>query len=176
MSNIAEALAKAKERTGTTSAPFLLPNVARPVAPIKNDAVLRKARIHHGFWVALLSLALVGTAFVIREKLNSVEAYGPGDTAAQTAGVPQENHGTGSPTAVSTPVARDLPATREDLYRTVNELVFTAVLPGEKPRLLYQGRIINIGEAVEGQLVFAGTHDGLIEFTDRRGARYTLRY
>ena len=65
---------------------------------------------------------------------------------------------------------------RADTYRTVNELVITAVLPGEKPRLMYQGRIVNAGEPVGEELVFAGVQDGQVVFNDRRGAIYVRRY
>ncbi len=188
MSKIAEALAKAKERTGTTTAPFLTGQTAQIAAQQKaKQEALRKARNHQRLWLILLSVAAVLTAVMLWTQLGSPQEELPPLAAAATrppepAPAPEPTTATEAPAVLALPPraggtpAEAGPEPRADTYRMVNELVITAVLPGEKPRLMYQGRIINAGETVADELIFAGVQDGQVVFNDRRGAIYLRRY
>lgn len=200
MSKIAEALAKAKERTGHTTAPFMS---GAPVAPAlmseKKAAALRKARRVQRFWLVLSSVALVLTVVIIWTRLDEAKQGGVPEPAAGAATAASgERAPTANPAGPSrvelvteAPVAVVLPAEggetagangsagaapKVELQAEVNALVFTAVMPGERPRVMYKGRIVGVGERVEGELVFAGIHDGRLVFNDARGAIYTRRY
>jgi hypothetical protein len=186
MSKIAEALAKAKERTGTTTAPFLIGQTGLIAAQEKaKQEALRKARNHQRLWVALLSVAAVLTTVMLWTQFGASNAK---QNAPMVAAAQQPAPAPAPPPEPAGPPALVLPARngagpaapavepRADTYRTVNELVITAVLPGEKPRLMYQGRIVNAGEPVGEELVFAGVQDGQVVFNDRRGAIYVRRY
>ncbi len=188
MSKIAEALAKAKERTGTTTAPFLTGQTSLIAAQEKaKQEALRKARNHQRLWVVLLSIAAILTAVMLWNRLGSANAE-PAVPVVAAAPQPAPAPAPAPPPEPAGPPALVLPARngaapavpvvepRADTYRTVNELAITAVLPGEKPRLMYQGRIVNAGESVGDELVFAGVQDGQVVFNDRRGAVYVRRY
>ena len=191
MSKIAEALVKAKERTGTTIAPFFTTGSAgTPALPPVDEAkakALRKARNTQRFWVALLSVAAILTFLVIWNRLHSDAPPGPSvaNPPPPAAAKPESAPATQVPTAatpkVETPgrdpsAAASSAVPRIETYNAVNALVITAVLPGERPRLMYKGRIVAVGEPVEGELDFAGVQDDRLVFTDRRGAVYTRRY
>jgi hypothetical protein len=76
------------------------------------------------------------------------------------------------------PVAGDGagPVPRLELQTMVNGFVFSAVMPGERPRLMFHGRIVGVGERVSGEIVFAGIHEGRLVFNDAQGAIYLRRY
>lgn len=214
MSEIAEALAKAKQRTGHTSAEFLMgaSAEARALAE-KKAALLRRARMRQRFWLVLSSVALVLTAlligyriFEIREADAAAAASAP---AAAPAAVPapaqvaspagQARTQDVSPAPVlnqveridQAPVAVVLPPAaaaepgvepvrvvppRADLQAQINGWSFAAVMPGERPRLMYQGRVVGVGHRVEGEIVFAGIQGEWLVFNDSRGAIYQRRY
>ncbi len=199
MSKIAEALAKAKERTGHTTAPFLLGTPAVSVDVLaKKEAALRRARRMQRFWVALSSLALALTAFIIWTRLQDMKAARMSDTATEGAEAVASEAApvSGAPSRVELVSEAPLPvvlptaseeaglargeetpaAPRLEVQAEVNALVFTAVLPGERPRLMYKGRIVGVGERVEGELIFAGVHEGRLVFNDAAGAIYLRRY
>jgi hypothetical protein len=200
MSKIAEALAKAKERTGTTTAPFLTgrsgPPGLPPPTPGNKDALLRKARRTQLFWLVLTSVAAVITGFVLWQRLAPEKRPATAPAGAQPASSPSTAHAPTSTAPVPTPsapaaahVATTAPAGAQpapaparaippnaELYNTINTLVISAVLPGAQPRLMHKGRIVQVGEPIEGELVFAGLQDGQLMFTDRRGAVYLRRY
>lgn len=201
MSKIAEALAKAKERTGHTTAPFMSgAPVASPEAVAKKEAAFRRARRIQRFWLVLSSVALVLTALIIWTRLDEMKIVRVGEAEDGAAGI-SDVRGAASvanpvgPSRVElvneAPVAVVLPpgngeatganalagpAPKAELQAAVNALVFTAVMPGERPRLMYKGRIVGAGERVEGELVFAGIHDGRLVFNDANGAIYLRRY
>lgn len=186
MSKISEALAKAKERTGKTLAPFSPGD--RPHSPAR-EAALRQARRARRFWAVLLPLAVALTATLLWQRLGTQDdepapaassdpqapAAGPASPAGHAPVAPSPGAGT-RPAPATTVPAGPAPAPRAELHRQVAALVITAVQPGEPPRLLYQGRVVPVGETVEGELVFAGLQDGQIVFRDRRGAAYLRRY
>ena len=194
MSKIAEALVKAKERTGTTIAPFFAAGStgAPPPPPVDQakEKALRKARNTQRFWVALLSVAAVLTLLVIWNRLNSEAPHGapvaaaPSPAPSPAAKPEPAAHAQPAPATPPKPETTPLvlspsassAAPRLEIYNVVNALVITAVLPGERPRLMYKGRIVAVGEPVEGELVFAGVQDERLVFNDRRGAIYTRRY
>ncbi len=122
----------------------------------------------------MFTIAGLGTAFLLWDRLRPEDPAPspPPRTAARP---------TPSPAPVATPATADAPpaapaAPRVEIQNAVNALVITAVLPGERPRLMYRGRIVAIGEPVAENLVFAGVRDGLLLFTDARGASYSRRY
>lgn len=186
MSKIAEALAKAKERTGTSTAPFIAghpPSVpgGGPSDPA-TARILKKARDRQRVWIALLTVAVALTAFVLWDQLRGVRDLLAKDEAQPELPVDANPYSTdpfASPVdaadAPASPPA-NLAAPRPELYDTVNLLVITAVLPGERPRLMYEGRIIAVGDTVSGELTFAGIHEGRVIFRDQRGALYARRY
>lgn len=182
MSKIAAALAKAKERTGTTTAPFITDQVAQRAALEKaKQESLRKANKRQHRWIVLLSIAAMLTAGLFWEKLKQ-PAVTPPQVIPEPAPVKEPEPEPVQPPPLNLPPRDGAAATMatpepsSDLYLSVNELVISAVLPGEKPRIMHQGRIINVGEKISGELVFAGVQDGQIVFNDQRGAIYLLRY
>lgn len=198
MSKIAEALAKAKERTGTTTAPFLVGPPGGggllPPVPSNKEALLRKARRTQRFWLILTSVVAVITTFLIWQRLTPdkaratavvpsappVSAPAPEPAAPAHAPLALPPPKTDPAATTTAPAAAPAPARvvppNAELYRTVNALVISAVLPGDQPRLMHKGRIVQIGDNVEGELVFAGIQDGQLVFNDRRGAIYIRRY
>lgn len=192
MSKIAAALAKAKERTGTTTAPFLVGTPGGggllPPASGEKEALLRKARRTQRFWLILTSVVAVITTFLIWQRLTpdksratavassppplSAPASEPAAPAHAPLALPPPKN---DPAGTTPAPARVVPPNAE-LYRTVNALVISAVLPGDQPRLMHKGRIVQIGDTVEGELVFAGIQDDQLVFNDRRGAIYVRRY
>ena len=197
MSKIAEALAKAKERTGTTTAPFLTgahpPGGGVPLDPAKADK-LSRARMRQRFWIILLSIATVLTALLIWKQLKEVRAEPDSSVAPPPPANPPSTGGDAPsrptpplpdpatpapplpPAEPAAPAVNPAAAPRAELHTLVNNLAITAVLPGEKPRLMYKGRIVNVGETVENDLVFAGIREGRLVFIDSRGAPYSRRY
>lgn len=203
MSKIAEALAKAKERTGHTTAPFMSgAPVASPESLAKKEAALRRARRIQRFWMALSTVALVLTVIIIWTRLDDVKPglVTPPSSGSGAQAAADTSRGGATPVALpavpssrvesvgDVPVAVVLPSDKDDagaadkvaprveLQAEVNALVFSAVMPGERPRLMYKGRIVGAGDRVEGELVFAGVHDGRLVFNDARGAIYLRRY
>lgn len=197
MSKIAEALAKAKERTGHTAAPFMTGSTALPAEVLaKKQAALRRARRLQRFWLVLSSVALVLTGFILWTEFSDEDFAG--GRGAPAAGVQVSEPAQHSPvqssrielvTEAPVPVVLPTetsevpesgegagPAPRLELQTMVNGFVFTAVMPGERPRLMFNGRIVGVGERVAGELVFAGIHDGRLVFNDAQGAIYLRRY
>lgn len=182
MSKIAEALAKAKERTGNTTAPFLPGQIPTETtrAKAKQDT-LRKAAHHERKWLILLSITALLAAALFWTNRDTATAKPPRTTPGP-APIKSPEPEPSAPAALALPPrngaapAFPTPEPRTDTYRTVNELVISAVLPGEKPRIMHQGRIINAGEDITAELIFAGIQDGQIVFNDRRGAIYLRRY
>jgi hypothetical protein len=211
MSEIADALAKAKERTGHPSAEFLtggeigarLPSVERKAA------LLKQARLRQRFWLVLSSVALVLTALLIgyrvveiREELAAEEMATVAVPVVAPAAVqsgPQVWTLESPPPAVvnqvermdHAPVAVVLPPVAEntdgvhaahvvppraDFQAQINGWSFAAVMPGERPRLMFQGRVVGVGQRVEGDIVFAGIQGEWLVFNDNRGAIYQRRY
>jgi hypothetical protein len=73
------------------------------------------------------------------------------------------------------PAAHVVPP-RADLQAQINGWSFAAVMPGERPRLMFQGRVVGVGQRVEGDIVFAGIQGEWLVFNDNRGAIYQRRY
>lgn len=205
MSKIAEALAKAKERTGTTTAPFLIgarppgppgspgsPGPGGPGEPPKPDK-LRRARNKQRIWLTLLTIAAIITGLLLWKRLAEMRASSapsrtPAAPAPEPSAAPAAPGSSDRPVSASSavpanpdaqaapPAANPAVQPRADTYDLVNNLSITAVLPGERPRLSYKGRIINAGEVIDHDLVFAGIREGRLVFLDARGATYTRRY
>jgi hypothetical protein len=169
MSQIAQALAKAKERTGLTTVPFGAPGQpGKPVAPVK---VKNTQRI----WVALLSIVIVvGGLSIWYSGRLSLEAdpvaTNPGPVTANTT-----KPAAGNATATINPVVID-PQARPEIQDTINALVISAVMPGQQPRIILQGRVVNVGQPVDGTIIFSGIKADRLLFTDEEGATYLRRY
>jgi hypothetical protein len=197
MSKIAEALAKAKERTGHTAAPFMTGATALPAEILaRKEAALRRARRLQRFWLLLSSVALVLTGFILWTQFSQEDYAGGRDVPAAGAQVSEPAPNslvqssrielvTEAPVPVVLPTETSEvpesgegagPAPRLELQTMVNDFVFTAVMPGERPRLMFNGRIVGVGERVAGELVFAGIHHGRLVFNDAQGAIYLRRY
>jgi pyruvate/2-oxoglutarate dehydrogenase complex dihydrolipoamide acyltransferase (E2) component len=186
MSDIAQALAKAKERTGHTTAPFLASGVGPSPAgarPTASEIALRKARARQRFWVTLVIIALPLTGFVLWMRLGdedaaSKAAAGPVPAGAESV-VASHPPATAEPArpAPSGPPAVNPAATPDvRLIAAVNELSISAVIPGNPTRIMLSGRVVRAGDVAEGELVFVGIADGMLQFSDSRGALYTRRY
>lgn len=195
MSEIANALAKAKERTGQTSAPFLVPGAAPvaidPTRAAAAAAAIRKARRTQRFWIVLIVLTLPATAYLVWSRLRpettptlSLPATGLGDSSASAPGLsatePTTSQSHSSPThAGSSPAQssdRPSPVQKPDFVTRVSALSVSAVMPGDPPRVVIGGRILRQGQALDDDLTFTGVANGQLLFTDSRGAVYTRRY
>lgn len=191
MSKIAQALAKATESTGHTMAPFLrgLPPTEPPGRESK-EAELRRARRRWRFWRWLAFTAFPLTAFILWAQ------FGVGRHPAASGANPQteqkaaaavtakpagqvESGASGDAAQGATETGGEPsagPKSRAEMQAQVQALVFTALMPGSKPRIMHQGRVIGIGDHVGDELVFAGIEDGLLVFKDSAGAVYSRRY
>lgn len=191
MSKIAQALAKATESTGHTTAPFLtgLPPVEPPGRASK-EAELRKARLRWRFWRWLAFIAFPLTAFILWAQFGvgrrptasgaNLQTESKAATAVTEKPVGQVGGGASGASAQSAMETGGEPSagpkSRVEMEAQVQALVFTALMPGSKPRIVHQGRVIGIGDHVGEEFVFSGIEDGLLVFKDSAGAVYTRRY
>lgn len=181
MSEIAQALAKAKERTGQTAAPFLGAGPSAPPFAADRSAAsttaLRQARNRQRFWLIVGLVALPLTGFIVWTQLRGLAAPPPASAPHKTngelaAGSPPPTSPAGS--AASLPARAPTP--RPELTQAVANLAISAVTPGDPARIVVAGRVIRAGQNVDGGLTFAGIVDGHLHFTDAAGALYTRRY
>ena len=197
MSEIANALAKAKERTGQTSAPFMVPGAASvaidPARAAAAAAAIRKARRTQRFWFFLIAITLPATAVLVWTRLrpnptseitlpdsglSPASTNSDAGSSSNTAENISQSPGTTATTsqAQGTTPTSHTPAPRPDLMTRVTALSVTAVMPGEPPRIVIAGRIIRPGQALDADLTFSTVSNGQIVFTDSRGAIYSRRY
>lgn len=187
MSQIAQALAKAKERTGHTTAPFMVPGAAVPnhdsARAAAVAAALRRAQIRQRFWIAVVVVALPLTGFICWTQMRpstvplaksphvpAPPAAGAGSSAAV---VEPAVGGSRSASSQSTSAA---PAQSLEVIRQVNDLAISAVMPGDPARIMLAGRVVRAGQAIDSGLVFSGIVDGVLQFADTKGAVYTRHY
>ncbi len=191
MSDIAQALAKAKERVGHTTAPFLAVKavpVAAAVSP-ERVAAIRKARRTQRFWLTLICVALPLTAFFLWSNLTpspSVSApaaltvgTAPRVTGQATPEVARSVAGAvpPAPTVANTSqVSSASPALRPEIAATVAGFVVSATLAGENPRVVIGGKSYRAGDTIQGEIRFVGIADGQLRFADSRGAVYVRRF
>lgn len=190
MSQIAQALAKAKERTGQTAAPFLAAGTSAPVIPgdraTASATALRQAKNRQRFWVLMVVVTLPLTALVVWYQLRA--------TAIVDKDIPIPSLSLGSQTGRQEPLAtpqatpvkpseqpappppKPAASPRAELNQAVANLSISAVIPGDPAKIMVGGRVIRAGEALDGGLTFVGISDGLLNFTDPAGAIYTRRY
>ncbi len=170
MSQIATALAKAKERP-VTQAPFMATATAARFTP----PVQRRFSVN-ALWGILLVLIVASAGALLwwtRQADNPDQIVSPAPAAP--AGAPAA-----SPTANMVDTSRISPAavaariTRNE--SAVRELNISAVLPGDSPRIMANGRIYHVGDIVLPEISFAGTDAGQLVFTDQSGNRFTRRY
>lgn len=182
MSQIAEALAKAKERTG--KGVLVAPDGSAAMSP---SMVERDARRRQRLWMLVLATALPLTGFVLWVKLrvDSTPSASPpaaGSAAvAPAAGPKPQADGTERPASSgsrSPGASQAAPALTPDpqTVQLVAGLAISAVLPGDPARIMLGGRVVRAGDAIEGGLVFSGVADGQLRFTDANGMVYTRRY
>lgn len=196
MSQIAQALAKAKERTGHTNAPFMTPGSAAARnasadSAAASAAAIRKARNTQRFWLILGCVCLPLTGFVLWSQLKkdaapapvpaatilpaSVSAPSVDPTSAKTSAggvAPSSVKPAVRPAATPTPASGQRP----ELISLVASLPVSAVMPGDPPRIMLAGRVVRAGQVAEGELTFSGIGDGQIRFTDAKGVVYTRYY
>ena len=168
MSHIAEALAKARQRSGTPGAPALSGRLAGDPARL-----LARAKRRQRNWMILLSSAAALTAFLIWQRLTPSS---PAPQVTPPAASAPQSPNSASPVAQNSPSAPAAPPAGADPAQTVRALAITAVLPGERPRLMYAGRIVAIGESVAPGLVFSGVRERNLLFTDTRGVVHERAY
>lgn len=193
MSQIAQALAKAKERTGQTTAPFMTSSgapfaAASPERTAVSAATLRKARNTRVFWAILACVSLPLTGFILWTRLKpQAPAPAPATVAAVSHSAsegPAVSGGSSSPSSVAQSAPRasatlhntPVPNQRPEVMAAVFALPISAVMPGDPARIMLAGRVVRAGELVEGELTFAGIADGQLRFTDGKGAVYTRHY
>jgi hypothetical protein len=172
MSQIAHALAKAKEHT---TAPFAVPGA--PGQAVK-PGVAPKIKNTQRTWVVLLSFVIVFGGLSMwysgRFKLEP-EGVGAGASAAPGVANPGSGAEMGTGSAASNPVNLE-PVPHPEVQDRINALVISAVMPGQQPRIVLQGRVIAAGQPIDGTLVFSGIKDDRLLFTDTEGAVYARRY
>jgi hypothetical protein len=181
MSQIAQALAKAKERTGQTAAPFLAPGAPAPVSPAERATVsataLRQAKNRQRFWMILGLVTLPLTGFIVWSQLR--ESMKPDDSAPS--GIVATS-GPSSQPSVAPVRQSDAPppvkvvAPRPELAQAVANLAISAVTPGDPAKMVLGGRVVRAGQTLDGGLTFVGIVDGQLQFTDATGAVYLRRY
>lgn len=191
MSDIAQALAKAKERVGHTTAPFLAGKAvpSMPAVSPEREAAIRKARRTQRFWLTLICVALPLTAFVLWSNLSRApsvtvpmalsDGASPGASVQATTETarPAASGPTPVPTAASSvTTATASPSLRPDIAATVASLVVSATLSGENPRVVIAGKSYRVGDTVQGEIRFVGIADGQLRFADSRGAVYVRRF
>jgi hypothetical protein len=168
MGNITEALAKAKLQSGQTQAPFLSDAVAK--AQAARAKKLRRARRARIFWTILAPLAFIASVCLIwteikGKKVESRVPIEPQEVVVITTAKPQ--------------IQRNSPKTpipSPELQEVVNGWVLGAVLPGTSPRIVFKGRILRIGDAMDSELVFTGLEGQEVLFKDTDGSIYRRRY
>lgn len=172
MSQIAEALAKAKERTG--KGVLAAPEGAASLSP---DQVERDARRRQRLWVLVLAAALPLTGFVLWAKLRDDTVVAPPAAPAATANAGTQAGGPEWPSAPSPSApAVQIPVQNPQTVQLVAGLAISAVMPGDPARIMLAGRVVRAGDAIDGGLVFSGVAEGQLRFTDANGVLYTRRY
>lgn len=184
MSQIAHALAKAKERTGQTTVPFLGAGSSQPTLDAAraaaSAAALRRAKTRQRFWLILALVALPLTGFIFWTQIGSPNVSlpssgAPAPTAQETASVAPTPAASVSSSPGPSSTRKD-PALRLELIQAVKALPISAVMPGDPARIMLAGKIVRAGETVGEGLVFSGLADGQLRFTDTQGAVYTRYY
>lgn len=173
MSHIAQALAKAKERTGHTTAPFMTPGGVLPPSATDRSAAIRQAQKRQRFWLILALVSLPITGFIFWTQARSLFASKPPTDTA----VPVAKPVAAAPaTAPAVPVPVIAPVPRPEIAQAVSSLAISAVMPGDPVRIMLAGRVVRAGQSIDGGLTFRGISDGQLQFTDANGALYTRRY
>ncbi len=193
MSDIAQALAKAKARTGHTASPFLTAEatLAQRAAQAAHSATaLRRARARQRFWLIWSAFALPLTGFVVWMQLRSPASADSAPVAqlandsvaviAQASALPASASTPSTPQSVTpsrqaaaTPVNEEA---RRRVAQMVADLPISAVMPGEPSRIMLSGRVVRAGETAEKDLVFLGVAEGQLQFADASGGTYSRRY
>lgn len=188
MSQIAQALAKAKERTGHTTAPFMTPG-STPGHPVASNgaataAAKPKTRNPQIFWLIVGCVSLPLTGFVLWSQLgNEAPASAPAlppsasaegsTTPAKNAPAPSSAKPAPRPSVATSGAT---PTQRPEIAALVASLPISAVMPGDPPRIMLSGRVVRVGQIVDGELTFAGIADSQLRFTDAKGVVYTRYY
>ncbi len=172
MSQIAQALAKAKERT---TAPFAVPGAHGQAA---KPAAAPKVKNTQRTWVILLSIVIVFGGLSMwysgRYKLEP-EAVDAGTNPGAATASSQTGAGAGAGATASNPANLE-PVVRPEVQDAINALVISAVMPGQQPRIMLQGRVVAVGQPIDENVVFSGIKADRLLFTDTEGAVYTRRY
>lgn len=176
MSQIAQALSKAKERTGLTAAPFMVPGAPAP-KPVPTKPIPNTQRA----WVVMLSIIMVvGGVAIWYSGVFSLDQFRSDDpvattTSTATTQATSTNPATTTTTTGTTGTPAQTPV-RTEIQDMVNSLLISAVMPGDQPRIMLQGRVVGVGQPVDTDLTFSGLKGDRLLFTDRDGGVYTRRY
>jgi hypothetical protein len=175
MGKITQALVKAKERTGQTTAPFPLGDDALAKIQLDREKALRKARRSRIFWSILAPPALALTLFVLWSQIKEVRR--PTGAASTPSVIVPPAAGVASPPPPNgKPPEDSAPKPSKALQDTVDDWIIGAVQSGENPRMIFEGRIIHIGDPVNDELTFAGVVGDEILFRDSVGSVYRRKY
>lgn len=169
MSQIAEALAKAKERTGKG---VLV--ASEGASSLSSDQVERAARSRQRLWMLVLAASLPLTGFVLWAKLRDDTSLAPPSSPAAATTPGTQAGGPEWPSSSSQAV--QIPVQNPQTVQLVAGLAISAVMPGDPARIMLAGRVVRAGDAIEDGLVFSGVADGQLRFTDANGVIYTRRY
>lgn len=193
MSDIANALAKARAHTGYTAAPFV--TAARK--PMASAPAAKSTRNWHIYRLVGATALVACTAIVLGMKLKrstppanqaatgaaptieqgpAIVGHGTLSYPAATLQVPPAGALPAGPAHVPTLASNSGAAPRPEVANRVSGLPITAVMPGAEPRFLLDGQVVHAGTKVDAELVFEGLQDGMLVFRDTRGARYGRRY
>ena len=184
MSQIAQALAKAKERTGHTTAPFATAGGV-PGAPTTQGTAtteaLRQAKNRLRFWLVVALVTLPLTGFVVWIQIRTLAPVettaGSSTTVAPSAETSSASNAPATvPAKAAPPPPVKVVAPRPEIAQAVTNLAISAAMPGDPARIVLAGRVVRAGEVIEGGLTFVGIVDGHLQFNDAAGAVYTRRY
>ncbi len=167
-SQIANALSKARERTGLTSAPFMTQG------RVPKAVVMPKYRNTQRTWVILMTVVMLITIAFIwsSNKLNTNESQVRQPRVKQQYPIVSES--STSPASEEPQPSR--PEIKPEIEALIKSFMISAVMPGSVPRIIMQGRVIKVGETVERNLIFSGIKSGNLLFTDENGAVYNRHY
>ncbi len=179
MSQIATALAKAKERP-VTQAPFMVSGTA-----VQAKKPAKKRVSANMIWGGVLVFSMSSAGALIWWNQASDKSAAPVTVEARPDDIPayySNNTTTANGTTLPLPATPQLSPAAMQARITRNEnavrqLNISAVIPGEQPKIMANGRIYQIGDIViQPEISFSGTVDGQLVFTDPSGNRFTRRF
>lgn len=186
MSHIATALAKAKERPGAQAAFVLGGSVPKPTAAIERRVPVNV------IWAIVLGISALSAGGLVWWNLQAEKSTDEGLAIGAPASTTYSTHAftpsgqaatpsaAGASAQTAAPVTLSASALAAKFAKNdtaVRQLNISAVMPGEQPRIMANGRVYQVGDMIiPPEISFAGTNDGQLVFTDTTGNRFTRRY